>query len=203
MPSISGSPPVTLSEPIEVLTTHGVLLFRHAFDGVSDGVVVQSRVLDTDQPLLVRVQSSCVFSEALKAIDCDCATQLDQSLGLISDSLGLVIYVYEEGRGVGLPSKFDAIALQQREGIDTAEAFDRLGLHTDPRAHKFAGTIINDLIGSSPVVLLTNNPHKMRALIDCGVNVVSRRALLPVEGSPADSYLRAKACVLGHKLSED
>jgi GTP cyclohydrolase II len=143
-----------------------------------------------------------VFSEALTAIDCDCAEQLYQSLALIAAHSGLVIYVYEEGRGAGLSAKFAAIALQQSEGIDTAEAFRRLGLEADPRAHKFASAVIAHLIGSAPVVLLTNNPHKVEALTECGVNIVSRMPLLPIEGSPADAYLQAKARVLGHKLSD-
>lgn len=195
-------PSITLSEPIEVLTAHGILLFQHAFDGETEGIVVQPREIESKKPLLIRVQSSCVFSEGLKAIDCDCAEQLNQSLRLISKHSGLVVYVYEEGRGAGLASKFKAIALQQKEGIDTAKAFSKLSLKVDPRAHKFAASIINKLIGSTPVELLTNNPHKEKALIGCGVNIISRRSLLPTKGSPAHDYLHAKACVLGHLLTE-
>jgi GTP cyclohydrolase II len=121
---------VSLGPDIELLTRHGAVTASHLTAEGVEGVVVSSG-LDTGDVLNVRVQSSCVFSEALGSVDCDCAIQLGEALRVITLHGGLVVYLYDEGRGAGLRQKFDAIALQQRKNLDTVAAFAELGLSPD------------------------------------------------------------------------
>ena len=113
----------------------------------------------------------------------------------------MVIYSYEEGRGAGLRAKLDAIALQAREGIDTAEAYARLGLPKDLRDYKLAAKVIADELETGSVVeLLTNNPHKATMLAQRGIKIHSTRHLVCAYTEDIKEYLSDKARVLGHEL---
>ncbi len=190
---------VSLGPDIELLTRHGAVTASHLTAEGVEGVVVSSG-LDTGDVLNVRVQSSCVFSEALGSVDCDCAIQLGEALRVITLHGGLVVYLYDEGRGAGLRQKFDAIALQQRKNLDTVAAFAELGLSPDLRDYGVAAAAIVATVGDRPVALLSNNPRKERLLKAGGVNVVARRLLVVDADQRVRRYLQEKAVLLGHDI---
>ncbi|MGA9661370.1 MAG: hypothetical protein WBQ92_06770, partial [Pseudomonas alloputida] len=118
----------------------------------------------------IRIHSSCVFSEAFHANDCDCALQLNAALDYIKANSGIIVYLFQEGRGVGLDLKIQAIALEQSEGINTSQAYKRLGLHQDPRVYPAAIEALKSL-DIKQVAIGTNNPNKKRALEEAGIQV--------------------------------
>jgi 3,4-dihydroxy-2-butanone 4-phosphate synthase/GTP cyclohydrolase II len=154
----------------------------------------------TEGAPLMRIHSQCFTGEALGSLRCDCGEQLEIAMRAIAaEGCGLVIYENQEGRGVGLMGKLRAYALQD-EGLDTVEANLALGFKADYRDFSLSAAILHDL-GVSRVRLLTNNPHKSRALIDAGIEIVEQ---LPCEAAPNShslAYLRTKREKMGHQLS--
>jgi GTP cyclohydrolase II len=153
----------------------------------------------TDVPLL-RIHSQCFTGEMLGSLRCDCHDQLEMAMRAIADEgRGLVIYEYQEGRGIGLMAKLEAYELQDA-GLDTVEANHALGLKADCRNFDLPAAILRDL-GIKRVRLLSNNPRKSRALFDGGVEVVAR---VPCEVPPnphSRAYLQTKKEKLGHTLA--
>jgi len=149
---------------------------------------------------LVRIHSQCFTGEVLGSLRCDCHDQLEMAMRTIAEEgRGLVIYEHQEGRGIGLMAKLQAYALQDA-GIDTIEANHALGFKADFRDFSLAAAILHDL-RIPRVRLLTNNPRKVRALSDGGIEVVER---LPCEARPnphSFAYLRTKKEKLGHALA--
>jgi 3,4-dihydroxy 2-butanone 4-phosphate synthase / GTP cyclohydrolase II len=149
---------------------------------------------------LVRVHSQCVTGEVFGSLRCDCGGQMQLAMQAIAqEGRGLVIYEYQEGRGIGLMAKLQAYELQDA-GIDTIEANHALGFKADFRDFSLAAAILHDL-RISRVRLLTNNPRKVRALSDGGIEVVER---LPCEVDPTPhslAYLQTKKQKMGHALS--
>ncbi|KQY55814.1 hypothetical protein ASD11_15025 [Aeromicrobium sp. Root495] len=188
---------ITTTGPIEIAVPGGRLKLKHVTDGSREGVLAIGERTGPG-PLLVRIQSSCVFSESFGAIDCDCASQLNESLSIIREHGGYVLYLYEEGRGAGLQNKVKAIELQQNKGHDTAAAFDQIGFVPDPRDYRFAVAAIRAEVGDDEIILLTNNPSRRTALIEGGLNIESSRNLVVRTPSTAE-YLEEKARVLGHE----
>ena len=149
---------------------------------------------------LLRLHSQCFTGEVLGSLRCDCHDQLEMAMQAIAEEgRGLVIYDYQEGRGIGLMAKLQAYELQDA-GIDTIEANHALGFKADFRDFSLAAAILHDL-RIPRVRLLTNNPRKVRALSDGGIDVVER---LPCEVVPTPhsfAYLRTKKQKMGHTLS--
>jgi GTP cyclohydrolase II len=149
---------------------------------------------------LVRIHSQCITGEVFGSLRCDCGGQLDLAMQAIAqEGRGLVIYEFQEGRGIGLMAKVQAYELQDA-GIDTIEANHALGFRADFRDFSLAAAILHDL-RIPRVRLLTNNPRKVRALSDAGIEVVER---LPCEVGPTAhslAYLRTKKQKMGHALS--
>ena len=149
---------------------------------------------------LLRIHSRCFTGEVLGSLRCDCSDQLAMAMQAIADEgSGLVIYEYQEGRGIGLMAKLQAYELQDA-GLDTVEANHALGFKADCRDFSLAAAILHDL-GINRVRLLSNNPRKTRALSDAGIEVV---AVIPCEAAPTPhsfAYLRAKKERMGHMLS--
>ncbi len=147
---------------------------------------------------LVRIHSECFTGEVLGSLRCDCNDQLDLAMRAIADEgRGLVIYEHQEGRGIGLMAKLQAYALQD-EGLDTVEANRALGFEDDARDFSLPVAILRDL-GLDRVRLLTNNPNKVRALIDGGIEAEQ----LSCEAAPNShslAYLRTKKEKMGHQL---
>jgi 3,4-dihydroxy 2-butanone 4-phosphate synthase/GTP cyclohydrolase II len=154
----------------------------------------------TEGAPLVRIHSQCFTGEVLGSLRCDCNDQLDLAMQAIADEgRGLVIYEHQEGRGIGLMAKLRAYALQDA-GLDTVDANHALGFAADCRDFGLPAAILQSL-GVGRVRLLTNNPLKVRALRDAGIDVISR---VPCEAAPtAESlvYLRTKKERMGHTLT--
>ena len=148
-------------------------------------------------PVLVRAHSECLTGDVLGSARCDCGEQLDDSLRLLQEQdRGVLLYLRQEGRGIGLANKISAYALQER-GLDTVEANLALGLPEDMRDYRIAAEMLIDL-GVRRVRLLTNNPAKIEGLRHHGVDVVER---VPLETPPNPSnlaYLQTKREKMGH-----
>ncbi len=149
---------------------------------------------------LVRLHSECLTGEALGSLRCDCGDQLAGALARIAEAgCGVLIYLRQEGRGIGLVNKLRAYALQDG-GLDTVDANLALGLPVDAREYGSAAAVLRAL-GVQRVRLLTNNPAKRRALEDAGIAVVERVAV-EVPPNPTNArYLLTKAARMGHVLS--
>jgi GTP cyclohydrolase II len=152
-----------------------------------------------DEPVLCRVHSECWTGEVLRSHKCDCRDQLDQALRAVAAAgRGVVVYLRQEGRGIGLGNKVRAYALQN-EGADTVDANRMLGFADDARTYGVAAAILRDL-GVRKVALMTNNPGKVKGLTDSGI-VVSERVALETEPNEHNAeYLAVKAKKMGHTL---
>lgn len=171
--------------------------YHHTEDG--DGLSITTGEFKKGNPLL-RVHSSCLFSESFHSITCDCALQLQESLKLIGKTEGgVVVYLFDEGRGAGLVTKIKAMELERKEGIDTVEAFNRLGLSPDLRNYQVALQIFNDIDISKSLKLITNNPNKKTVLENAGYKVSEIVGLKFDLSEAAKTYLRMKKEKLGHK----
>ncbi len=152
-----------------------------------------------NKPVLVRIHSQCLTGEVFNSLRCDCGAQLIKSLTLIGKAKsGVLIYLNQEGRSIGLINKIKAYALQEK-GLDTVEANEQLGFAADPRSYESAAHILKDL-NIKQIDLLTNNPEKINQLKKFGISI---RAVIPLEitPNPVDlSYLITKKKKMGHKL---
>jgi GTP cyclohydrolase II len=151
----------------------------------------------TSKPPLVRVHSQCLTGDVFGSLRCDCRQQLEMALSMISEEgAGVLIYEQKEGRGIGLMAKLQAYELQDA-GLDTVEANERLGFKADHRDFTLPGEMLKAL-GIRQVRLLSNNPDKVAALEQAGVQVVER-VPCEVNASPqAEDYLKTKKEKLGH-----
>lgn len=152
------------------------------------------------KPPMVRVHSQCLTGDTFSSLRCDCREQLHQSMRLIGSSeAGIILYLNQEGRGLGLTNKIKAYSLQD-QGYDTVEANHALGFPADARQYKIAADILKDL-EIYKINLLTNNPDKAAQLTSHGITV---KRCIPLEVTPNKinkSYLTTKKNKLGHKLN--
>lgn len=161
-------------------------------------VLIKGDIAD-DQELLVRVQSECFTGHVFGALSCDCGAQLDRSLELIAEEgAGILIYLRQEGRGIGLMSKVLAYNLQA-EGHDTVDANVELGFAPDGRQYTAAAQILADL-GVARVRLLSNNPNKASDLARGGVQSVEQVPLPTFVRAENSKYLATKRDRMGHQL---
>jgi GTP cyclohydrolase II len=170
-----------------------------------DGVVGEALALihgtlgPTPLPL-VRLHSECLTGDVLGSLRCDCGEQLRDSLALVGEAdAGVLLYLRQEGRGIGLVNKIRAYALQDG-GLDTVDANLALGLPVDRREYASAAAILRHL-GVGRIRLLTNNPLKQAALERHGVEVAERVPLIAAPNAVNNGYLRTKANRLGHLLA--
>ncbi|HEV7942767.1 MAG TPA: bifunctional 3,4-dihydroxy-2-butanone-4-phosphate synthase/GTP cyclohydrolase II [Solirubrobacteraceae bacterium] len=151
------------------------------------------------QDVLVRVHSECLTGDVFHSLRCDCGEQLASALSMIEqEGQGVLLYLSQEGRGIGLLNKLRAYRLQE-DGLDTVEANERLGLPADLRDYGIGAQILSDL-GLSSIRILTNNPKKIKGLEGYGLSVTSQ---IPIEHAPNEhnaDYLRTKAQRMGHTL---
>ena len=152
--------------------------------------------IDTTKPVIVRIHSECLTGDLFGSKRCDCGEQLERALEIISKSKGILIYLRQEGRGIGLIQKLKAYQLQD-QGMNTIDANLHLGYEIDERSYEDAIKILKDM-GISKINLLTNNPDKIKAFDDSGIELVDRLSLVtnPIEENEA--YLEVKKNILGH-----
>lgn len=176
----------------------------HAFEDPFKGkehVAITMGDCNSGEPLLLRIHSECLTGDAFGSLRCDCGEQLDQALKMISErKRGAILYLRQEGRGIGLVNKIRAYNLQD-QGADTVEANEQLGFGADMRDYSICGPMLKH-IGVKSVILMTNNPRKIKALENMGIEV-SGRAPIETERNPHNSrYLSTKSGKLGHYLLE-
>ncbi|MBI4577667.1 MAG: bifunctional 3,4-dihydroxy-2-butanone-4-phosphate synthase/GTP cyclohydrolase II [Planctomycetes bacterium] len=158
------------------------------------------RAAVVEEPVLVRIHSECLTGDVFGSLRCDCGAQLRDSMVLIArEGRGVVLYMRQEGRGIGLMNKLRAYHLQDQTGVDTVEANRRLGFKADLRDYGVGAQILHDL-GLRKLRLLTNNPKKIVALEGFGLSI-SERVAIQVHPSPQNmDYLRTKRDKLGHLI---
>src|ERR687889_732788 len=174
----------------------------HAFENQVDHQAHLAYVrgeIGEGKDVLVRVHSSCLTGDGLHSIRCDCGAQLDAAMGKIAaEGRGVLLYLNQEGRGIGLANKIRAYELQD-EGLDTVEANERLGFKADQRDYGIGVQILKDL-GVRSMRLLSNNPRKLVGLEGYGLSVAEWLPLEIAPGEHSARYLRTKRDKLGHKL---
>jgi GTP cyclohydrolase II len=175
------------------VTVHG---FSERFTG-KEHLAIVAGAIDVRARIDVRIHSECLTGEVLGSLKCDCRQQLESALRRIGDRGGVVLYLRQEGRGIGLLNKLKAYALQE-QGHDTVEANHLLGFADDLRTYGSAVAMLR-FLGISRVRLLTNNPAKIRALQDAGIDVL-RESHQQASNPHNLRYLRTKAEKSGHLL---
>ena len=174
--------------------------YRHTLDNTEHVAIVKGDPANFgDEAVMVRMHSECLTGDALGSLRCDCRMQLQAALKMIEDAgQGVVVYLRQEGRGIGLVNKLKAYSLQDM-GLDTVEANERLGFPADLRDYGMGAQILMDL-GIKKIRLITNNPRKIAGVKGYGLEVVDRVPLL-IESNDFNSYyLATKAKKLGHML---
>ncbi|HXW63288.1 MAG TPA: GTP cyclohydrolase II [Candidatus Acidoferrales bacterium] len=166
-----------------------------------EAVAIQHGRVKQGAAPLVRVHSQCLTGDVFASQRCDCRAQLEFSLRKVAkEPAGIVLYLAQEGRGIGLLNKLKAYELQD-QGLDTVEANRRLGFAADSRDYDFAAAALKAL-GVRSVRLLSNNPDKIRQLERGGIRVVKRVPCRPPTSHHSRAYLRTKQHRLGHLLSD-
>lgn len=163
-------------------------------------VALVKGVIDDSEPVLLRVHSECLTGDIFHSHRCDCGPQLEAAMRQIArEGRGILLYMRQEGRGIGLLNKLRAYQLQE-EGLDTVEANIKLGFAPDLRDYGIGAQILKDL-GVRRIRLLTNNPRKVRGLEGYGLQIVERVPIQMEENEDNRAYLRTKRAKLGHLLS--
>ena len=177
-----------------------IYAYRNTLDDTEHLAIVKGDLAElAAQPAMVRMHSECLTGDALGSMRCDCRMQLQAALKMIeAHELGVVVYLRQEGRGIGLVNKLKAYTLQDM-GLDTVEANERLGFPADLRDYGMGAQILNDL-GIKQIRLITNNPRKIAGLKGYGLEIVDRLPLLIEATDYNSAYLATKAQKLGHLL---
>jgi GTP cyclohydrolase II len=162
-------------------------------------VVLYKGELRPDVATLVRIHSQCLTGDVFGSTKCDCGPQLHRTLQMIQDEgRGAIVYQQQEGRGIGILNKIRAYALQD-EGADTVEANERLDLPVDSRDYRQCAEVLFDL-GLCKVKVISNNPGKLKALEEAGLEIVERVSIEVESSEPAARYLQTKRDKMGHLL---
>lgn len=175
-----------------------IYAYRNVLDHTEHIAIVKGDINQFGQlPVMVRMHSECLTGDALGSLRCDCRMQLQAALKMIDNAgLGVVVYLRQEGRGIGLVNKLKAYTLQDR-GFDTVEANEKLGFPADLRDYGMGAQMLNDL-GINKIRLITNNPRKIAGLKGYGIEIVDRVPLFIEANDYNSNYLATKAEKLGH-----
>jgi 3,4-dihydroxy 2-butanone 4-phosphate synthase/GTP cyclohydrolase II len=187
---------------VKMPTEHGnfdLIHYKQLTNGQEHLALVKG-TWEKDEPVLVRVHSSCITGDIFGSCRCDCGPQLQKSMEMIEkEGKGVVVYMNQEGRGIGLLNKLKAYKLQE-EGYDTVEANLKLGFKMDERDYGIGAQILRDL-GVSKMKLMTNNPQKRTGLIGYQLEIVENISLEIESNEHNELYLKTKKEKMGHKLS--
>ena len=176
--------------------------YKNELDGSEHVAIIKGNPQDLKEPVLVRMHSECLTGDAFGSLRCDCRPQLEAALSRISqEGEGVVVYLRQEGRGIGLVNKLKAYNLQDG-GLDTVEANEKLGFPADLRNYGVGAQILTDL-GINRLKLLTNNPRKIAGLGGYGLTVESRVPLVICPGDHNAAYLEVKREKLGHLIDNN
>ncbi len=182
--------------PLALAETARIVAYRPSDGGIEHLAIVIGDPR-TDAPVLARIHSECFTGDLLGSLRCDCGDQLRGAIAEISAAgAGVLIYLAQEGRGIGLVNKLRAYNLQD-QGLDTLDANEQLGFDADERIYLPAAEILRDL-GFTRVLLMTNNPEKVDALARCGIEVVQRVAHVFPSNAHNEGYLETKKTRSGH-----
>ena len=163
-------------------------------------VVLFKGEMRPDLPTLVRIHSQCLTGDVFGSKKCDCGEQLHRTMQMIDEEgRGAIVYQQQEGRGIGIINKIRAYALQD-EGADTVEANERLDLPVDSRDYQQCAEVLFDL-GLCKVKVISNNPGKLKALEEAGLEITERVSIEVESSEPAAKYLRTKKEKMGHLLN--
>lgn len=189
---------VAATLPMAVSSQGRVHVFRPD-DGSEEHYAIEIGTPDRAAPALTRLHSACFTGDLLGSLKCDCGPQLRGAMAQMGDEgAGVLLYLNQEGRGIGLANKMRAYSLQD-QGFDTVEANHRLGFEDDERDFRIGAAILQQL-GFGQIRLLTNNPAKVARMEEMGIDVVERVALKTGENPLNEAYLRTKAAKSGHLL---
>ncbi|RAH16284.1 MAG: GTP cyclohydrolase II [Methanobacteriota archaeon] len=178
-----------------------IRVFNDSETGMEHVALTLGEMVGPD-PVLLRVHSECLTGDAFGSLRCDCGPQLDAAMSLIQEvGWGCILYLRQEGRGIGLHAKIQAYNLQD-QGADTVEANLLLGHPADARDYRVASEILG-LIGIDSVCLLTNNPDKIGQLVSYGINVEQRMPLVAGVGDENREYLAIKVDKMGHDIASE
>lgn len=177
-------------------------VYTNSVDNLEHVALVKGE-LNTDEPVLVRVHSECLTGDVFGSARCDCGPQLHAAMKMIEEhGSGIILYMRQEGRGIGLVNKLKAYCLQDDEGVDTVEANHRLGFKSDLRDYGIGAQILRDL-GVNQMTIMTNNPKKIVGLEGYGIEVVERVALEMPASEESKGYLMCKRDRMGHLIEVD
>ena len=191
-------PVVNARLPMTAAEAGRVHIFRPE-DGGEEHYAIEIGRPDRSQPVLARLHSACFTGDVLGSLKCDCGPQLRAALAQMgAEGSGVLLYLNQEGRGIGLANKMRAYSLQD-QGFDTVEANHRLGFEDDERDFRIGAGILRQM-GFGAVRLLTNNPKKLAMMESCGLAVVERVPLKVGETTQNAAYLATKAAKSGHLL---
>ncbi|GIU53734.1 MULTISPECIES: GTP cyclohydrolase II [Shewanella] len=176
----------------------------HGFEDTETGkehVALTYGELNATEPMLGRIHSECLTGDALFSLRCDCGFQLQTAMQNIAEQgQGFILYLRQEGRGIGLLNKIRAYELQD-QGANTVEANERLGFEADMRKYDMIEPMLKQ-IGVSKVKLMTNNPRKVKAMQSVGIEVAERVPLQVGKNRYNEDYLKTKSTELGHLMTE-
>ncbi|MCP4105269.1 MAG: bifunctional 3,4-dihydroxy-2-butanone-4-phosphate synthase/GTP cyclohydrolase II [Desulfobacteraceae bacterium] len=178
-----------------------IIVFNNDVDDLLHIAMIKGEI-DPEKPILVRVHSECITGDIFGSLRCDCGDQLHKAMEMMNrENYGVLLYLRQEGRGIGLVNKLKAYALQDK-GLDTVEANEKLGFKDDQRGYGIGAQILAAL-GVRKMKLLTNNPKKMVGLEGYGLSIVEQ---IPIEIKPNEfnkCYLECKKLKMGHLLNMD
>lgn len=189
---------IEISNTAKLPSRFGKFLIKTFKESDKEHLAIFSPDLDFNKTVNVRIHSECLTGDALGSLKCDCRDQLISSLEFINEKSGLVIYLRQEGRNIGLFNKVNAYALQDK-GLDTIEANHQLGFQADERSYEVADFIL-EYFNIKKINLLTNNPLKLKSLKSV---IIEKR--IPLEITPNEfdrNYLRVKKEKMGHLLND-
>jgi 3,4-dihydroxy 2-butanone 4-phosphate synthase/GTP cyclohydrolase II len=195
---------ILMGERVKLPTKYGhfeLIPFQEKLSGLEHIALIKGNIASSDA-ILTRIHSACATGDLFGSLKCDCGEQLIQAMKIIErNGNGLIVYLQQEGRGIGLMNKMKAYKLQEC-GMDTIEANLHLGFASDEREYKIGAEILNSL-GINKVKLLTNNPDKIIGLEQNGIQVVKRISLVIKPNKFNNNYLNTKETRMGHLLNEE